>query len=330
MNTIEFIKDLEQIKILTDRRRLAILKLLMAKPATLTQLGRALGEHPAWVRHHLMQLEQAGLVKMVTAQVSGGFVEKYYQAKARAFILYETILPTDDKKDTILLLGSHDLGLNLLAQRMQEKAKLELLVLPVGSIDGLVALRQGTTHLTSCHLLDVESGEYNLPYVRHFFPDRSVALITLAYRNQGLLLPAGNLHQIHSLEDLTRRNVVMINRNQGSGTRLWLDKHLNRLGISAESIRGYKHEVPTHTAVAQAIREGKANAGLGLEAAARQAGLDFVPLFQERYDLVLPEERLQDPKMQPLLDYMQSKDFRRALEDLAGYDTTSTGERMTP
>jgi len=330
MSSIQFIKSLEQIKLLSDPRRLAILRLLMAQPATLTQLGVAMGEHPAWVRHHLKQLETAGLVELVTAQASGGFVEKYYQAKAQAYIYQETILPDLPRRQTVVLMGSHDLALNQLAQQVGEHAGVSMLVLPVGSLDGLVALRQGITNLTACHLLDVESGEYNTPYVRHFFPDRPVTLVTLAQRTQGLMLAPGNPRHIEALEDLARGDITFINRNRGSGTRLWLDRQLGLLALPVEKLRGYNRQATTHTAVAQAIRSRRADAGLGLEAAARAAGLDFIPLFQERFDLVLPEEALQERKVQVILDYLQSKAFRNSLEGLPGYEHSHSGEQLTP
>jgi molybdate-binding protein len=330
MSTIKFIKSLEQIKLLSDPRRLAILRLLMAQPATLTQLGAAMGEHPAWVRHHLKQLEGAGLVEMVTAQASGGFVEKYYQAKAQAYIYQETILPDLPRRQTVVLMGSHDLALNQLAQQVGEHSGVSMLVLPVGSLDGLVALRQGITNLTACHLLDAESGEYNTPYVRHFFPDRPVALVTLARRTQGLIVAPANPRRIDGLDDLAHGDIVFINRNRGSGTRVWLEDQLRQLGLDAEKVRGYQREASTHTAVAQAVRSRRADTGLGLEAAARASGLDFIPLFQERFDLVLPQEALQEHKMQVILDYLQSKEFRRSLNGLPGYESSHSGEQLTP
>ncbi len=330
MSSIQLIKSLEQIKLLSDPRRLAILRRLMAKPATLSQLGAAMGEHPAWVRHHLKQLEQAGLVEPVTAQATGGFVEKYYQAKAQAYIYQETILPDLPRRQTVVLMGSHDLALDRLAIQIDEKAGIQMLALPVGSLDGLVALRQGLANLTACHLLDVESGEYNLPYVRHFFPDRPVTLVTLALRTQGLMLAPGNPRQIKGLEDLARSDIAFINRNRGSGTRLWMDRKIAQLGLPGETLRGYKRQAATHTAVAQAVRSRRADAGLGLEAAARDAGLDFVPLFQERFDLVLPEEALQERKVQVILDYLQSKEFRHSLDGLPGYEHSHSGEQFSP
>ena len=329
MDDIYSINSFDQIKTLADPRRLAILRRLMAGPATLTHLGQALGEHPAWIRHHLKLLEQAGLVELVSLQISAGVVEKFYQATARLFILQQTILPDLAREKCLVLLGSHDIALGLLAQSLAEHADLELLVLPVGSLDGLIALRQGLAHLTGCHLLDIDSGEYNLPYVRHLFPERPMKLVTLAYREQGLLLAPGNPHQIQGIADLVRGDVSFINRNAGSGTRLWLDKQLGRLGISGEQIRGYKQVAQTHTAVAQAVAQGRADTALGLAAAAHQYNLEFIPLFQERFDLVMPTESLGELGPRRLMDALHGGEFRHMAENLGGYDTHHTGEEFT-
>jgi molybdate-binding protein/DNA-binding MarR family transcriptional regulator len=333
MDKIGYIKSYEQLKILSDSRRLSILRLLMASSATLSQLGQALGEHPARVRHHLKQLERLGLIELTETHMVRGFVEKYYRATARAFIFNEIILPQnpDHDKEIIVLLGSHDIALGLLTERLQGyKGSAEILALAVGSLEGLVALRQGTAQITGCHLLDIESGEYNLPYVRHFFPDRPVVLVTLAHREQGLLVQPGNPHRIRGLEDLTRPDLILINRNPGSGTRLWLDKQLSRLGISYQQVRSYIQETRTHTGVAQAILQRKADVGLGIRAAASQYGLDFIPLFQERYDLVIPGEQVESQRLQPLLNHLQSAEFRRVMDGLGGYDTAHTGDRLMP
>ncbi len=329
MDDIHPINSFDQIKILADPRRLAILRRLMAGPATLTHLGQALGEHPAWIRHHLKLLEQAGLVELVSVQISAGVVEKFYQATARLFILQQTILPDPGDQNTLILLGSHDLALALLAQNLEERLGLELLTLPVGSLDGLIALRQGLAHLTGCHLLDPESGEYNVPYVHHLFPERRMKLVTLAHREQGLLLSPGNPRQVRDLADLARGDLTFINRNAGSGTRLWLDKQISRLGFTPAQIKGYTQAVNTHTAVAQAVAQGTADAGLGLAAAARLFNLDFIPLFQERFDLVIPLESLSQSGLASMLDYLNGLGFRRMTERLGGYSTVHTGEEIT-
>lgn len=329
MQSVEQLHSFDQIKILSDPRRLTILRRLMAGPATLTQLGQIMGEHPAWVRHHLKQLERAGLIELVSTEVGAGYVEKYYQARAQAFILQQIILPDLARENTLILLGSHDIALGLLAQSLAEHADLELLVVPVGSLDGLIALRQGLAHLTGCHLLDVDSGEYNLPYVRHLFPERPMKLITLAYREQGLLVAPGNPRQIHGIPDLARQDVTFINRNAGSGTRLWLDKQLDRLGIPHEQVHGYTQVAQTHTAVAQAVAQGQADAGLGLAAAARQDNLGFIPLFQERFDLIIPAESIEEPGPSRLLNALAGGEFRHMAEALGGYSTTHTGEEFS-
>jgi putative molybdopterin biosynthesis protein len=330
MDPLRRIQNFDYLKILADSHRLAILRLLMAKAMTLSQIGQIVGEHPAQVRHHLKQLEKAGLVEMVDTRVVRGFVEKYYRARARAFLIQELILPAHPGHGSIAILGSHDLALEALARHLAERERnpLELLVLPVGSLDGLIALRQGAAQIAGCHLLDAESGEYNLPFIRHLFPDRPVVLITLAHRRQGLIVAEGNPKGIRGLDDLARPDVVLVNRNRGSGTRLWLDRQLQRHSIPASALQGYSREVRTHTAVAEAISQGKADTGLGLLAAAKLSGLDFIDLFEERFDLALQVEGAEDPLLGPFLDFLQSSPFRSLVASLQGYNPAHSGELL--
>jgi putative molybdopterin biosynthesis protein len=333
MDNIRRVHDFELLKLLADSHRLEILRLLMSEPATLSQLGQVLGEHPAKVRHHLKQLENAGLIEMVSTRVVRGFIEKYYRARSRAFLLQELILPAGAEKNTVVILGSHDLALEALAEHLNQRHLSDapnLLVLPTGSLEGLISLRQGAGHLAGCHLLDADSGEYNLPYVRHILPDRETTLITLANREQGLILAPGNPHNIQNIADLARQDIQIINRNRGSGTRLWLDRQIAQLGISPSSIRGYTRELRTHTSVAEAISQGRADVGVGLQAAALQHDLDFIPLFQERFDLVIPQEFVHNHILQPLLDSLQSAEFRRLASRLSGYSTAQTGNQLSP
>lgn len=325
METLERLSTFEQIKILSDPRRLMILRKLMAGPATLSQLGRTLGEEPSWVRHHLKILEFADLVELVEVKVSEGYLEKFYQSKAHAFFLQELLLPETRGKKMVVLSGSHDLALELLAG--DACGDLEVFTLPVGSLDGLVALRQGMCNATGCHLYDAGSGEFNSSFVRHIFPDKTMVLLTLAHREQGLIVEMGNPCQINNFEDLTK-DVRFINRNRGSGTRLWLDGQLSLLGIQPNNILGYGDEARTHTEVANAIQQGRAQAGLGIHAAAVSHHLDFIPLFQERYDLVLPKEQITDQQLSPLFDKFFSGEFRHAVENLTGYDITHLGDQI--
>jgi putative molybdopterin biosynthesis protein len=323
MASIQKLKSFEQLKLLSDPRRLVILRQLMTGPASLTMLGKALGEHPAWVRHHLKQLETAGLVELVETRIQSGVVEKFYRACAGGFMIQELILSQNQRHPAIIFSGSHDLAIELLANLLSEH--LDILSLPVGSLDGLTALRQNLCNISGVHLLD-SSGEYNLPFIRHFFPDRMMSVVTLAHREQGLMLAPGNPKSINSLVDLGRRNITFVNRNPGSGTRLWLDQHLMQEGIPAEFIVGYKHAVNTHTACASLVQAGNADAALGLRAAAHQFGLDFVPLFHERYDLVYMQE--QNASLLPLLDTIQMRNFRHKVISLTGYDMAHSGEQI--
>jgi putative molybdopterin biosynthesis protein len=322
MDKVESLNSFEQIKLLADSRRMAILRRLMASPATLTQLGRELGKHPAWIQHHIKALEAGGLVEIAEVRVTTGITEKFYRARAGAFLLHELILPQSDKP-AVIFSGSHDLAIESLSTRLSPH--LRLLTLPVGSLDGLVNLRQGLCHIAGAHLLD-ESGDYNTSFVHHLFPDRPVKMVTLAYRTQGLLLGPGNPKGIQALTDLTRKNVTFINRNPGSGTRLWIDREIHRLGLAPNLIRGYGEFVHTHSESALAVQTGRVDAALGIQAAAHQHGLDFIPLFEERYDLVIPAEQVK--LVHPLLDALQTATFRKQLSTLTGYNTAHSGEQI--
>ena len=322
MQNVEPIRTYDQIKLLADSRRMTILRMLMASPATLTQLAKSLRQSPAWIRHHIKLLESANLVEIAEVRRNGTVTEKYYRARAGALLIQELILPKS-KKPAVIFSGSHDLALEAAAASLSKY--INLLSLPVGSLDGLVNLRQGLCHLSGAHLLD-ENGEYNTPYIRRFFPDREMEVITLANRTQGLMFRAGNPQKIQSISDLANSNIRFVNRNAGSGTRLWLDNELKKTGIQPEAVRGYDHVVKTHSEAAALIASGKADAALGLQAAARQHALDFLPLFEERYDLILPRE--QEKVLTPLLDYLQTLDFHRAAESLTGYSAAHSGEQI--
>jgi putative molybdopterin biosynthesis protein len=294
----------------------------MASPATLTHLARTLGQSPAWIRHHILALESAHLVEVSEIRKTGRVTERFYRANADALLLQEFILPKT-RKPTVIFSGSHDIALEEIADHIQKHVM--LLSLPVGSLDGLVNLRQGLCQISGAHLLD-ESGEYNIPFVRHLFPDRDVEVVTLAYRTQGLMLAKGNPRGVKKVSDIADPNVRIINRNPGSGTRLWFDAELRKLSLPAGRVLGYGKVVKTHTEAAVLIARNKADVALGLQAAAHQHDLDFIPLFEERYDLVLPREN--EKLLLPLLDYLQSSNFRTELNALTGYNTSHSGEQI--
>ena len=194
-----------------------------------------------------------------------------------------------------------------------------------GSLGGLIALQQGEADLAGIHLLDEETGEYNYPYIKHILPGIKVAVVHLAYRAQGFILPAGNPKKINKLVDLRRPGVVLINRQVGSGTRVLLDLKLRELGISTNEINGYRNQQDTHLAIASIVAEGKADVGLGIEAAARSCDLDFIPLFKERYDLIIPAQKYNQKPVSHLVNMVKSEDFKKAFKYIGGYDTSETG-----
>jgi putative molybdopterin biosynthesis protein len=230
---------------------------------------------------------------------------------------------------TILAVGSHDLVLDLAASEVRAaNPAVTLASSNVGSLGGLVALRDGLSHVAGSHLLDLASGEYTLPYVDRVLGGRDVAVVRLVHREQGLLVGPGNPLGIAGIDDVAREGVRYVNRQRGAGTRVLLDHELGRRGIDPAAVTGYTREEHTHLAVAATIAAGRADAGLGVLAAARAFGLDFVSVTREPYDLVLLAETLEDPVIAPLWALLEDPGFRRAVEELGGYGTEEMGRRI--
>ena len=236
--------------------------------------------------------------------------------------------PRAELDKTIFCIGSHDMTLDLIAQFLSGHDR-RLASANVGSQGGLVALRRGEAHLAGSHLLDPETGEYNISYIRRYLPGIKVKVVTLVGREQGLLVNRGNPKGIKGLEDLNRpgqaERVHFVNRQRGAGTRVLLDYQLNLLGIAPDSIIGYNQEEYTHLGVAAAVASGRADCGLGIAAAAQALDLDFIPLYQERYDLVIPKEYAESELLGPLFEVLRNQEFRTAVAALPGYDVSRMG-----
>ena len=230
---------------------------------------------------------------------------------------------------TIVATGSHDLVLDLAASALRERdPRVTLASSNVGSLGGLTALRDGLCHVAGSHLLDPATGEYTLPYVEKLLPGREVAVVRLVHRDQGLIVAPGNPTGTTGIEDVASRGLRYVNRQRGAGTRMLLDHELARHGLEPEAIEGYRREEHTHLAVAAAVAAGRADCGLGVLAAARAFGLDFVPVAREPYDLVLLKDGIEDELLAPLWSLLESAEFRRAVEELGGYDTSEMGRRI--
>ena len=226
---------------------------------------------------------------------------------------------------TIFAIGSHDIALDLLAQYLAA-ADRRLVSANAGSLGGLLALQRGEAHLAGSHLLDPQTGEYNLADIQRVLPGIQVKLVTLVGRQQGLIVPSGNPKAIHTLSDLLRSDVRYINRQRGAGTRVLLDYHLQQLGLDPQAIQGYNLEEYTHLGVAVAVSSGRADCGLGIAAAAQALQMDFVPLYEERYDLVVPEQFYSSDLLAPLWHILQQADFRAAVAAMPGYSVEHMGE----
>jgi len=271
-------------------------------------------------------LEAAGLIALSETRTTRNYTEKFYSATAPAFVIEQVVRAQPGPNTPPLVFASHDFALAILADGDDSHPRAATTAI-TGSLDSLIAVRQGVADVAGCHLLDGPSGEFNVPYVRHLFPDRSVWVVTLAHREQGLIVRPGNPTGVREIGDLAS-GVRFANRNRGSGTRVWLDMALMEAHIPHESVSGYSRELATHSQAADAVASGIADVALGIHAAAQEAGLDFIPLFSERYDLVIPAELHGDCSLEPLLDRLHSRSFRASARALRGYDTAQTGREQ--
>jgi putative molybdopterin biosynthesis protein len=241
----------------------------------------------------------------------------------------ELLRGIDEIFRTIVAIGSHDLVLDLAASALRaEDPLITLASSNVGSLGGLVALRDGLCHIAGSHLLDPATGEYTLPYLDRILPGAGACVVRLVHRDQGLIVAPGNPLGLAGIEDLTRAGVRYVNRQRGAGTRVLLDHELGQRGISPGAVDGYAREEPTHLAVAAAVAAGRADAGLGIMAAARAFGLDFVPVTREPYDLVVAPGALESPLLAPLWALLHSDRFQAAVTELGGYSTKEMGRRI--
>jgi len=243
----------------------------------------------------------------------------------------ELLRPLSSVNNTIVVVGSHDMTLDVLADQIKAgHSRLTLSSSHVGSLGGLMAIKKGVCHVAGSHLLDTESGTYNISYIQKYLsadsPPGGVRLVQLVFRDQGLIVAPGNPKKIKGIEDLVRDDIVFINRQAGSGTRILLDYRLKALGLDPADINGYETDEFTHMSVAVAVLSGSVDVGLGIYAAAKALGLDFIPVVTERYDLVIPKMFFETENIRILLETIHSAKFKQRVEALGGYSTRQTGE----
>jgi putative molybdopterin biosynthesis protein len=239
----------------------------------------------------------------------------------------ELLRPLPSISRTIVIVGSHDNSLDVLANQLKiYHSELTLSSSHVGSMGGLMAIKRGVCHLAGTHLLDTEDGSYNISYLAKYLPDAAVKLVHLVQRDQGLMIPPGNPKGIKGIEDLGRQDLTFINRQVGSGTRILLDYKLKQLNIKTAAINGYQNEEFTHMAVAVSVLSGAADAGLGIYAAAKALNLDFIPVVTEQYDLAISLEYFETAPIKILLEIINSQEFKKQVQALGGYNTENTGK----
>lgn len=230
-------------------------------------------------------------------------------------------------KETLVATGSHDMALDLLGTALKQiHPGLTLSSSHVGSIGGIIAIGKGQAHIAGVHLFDPATGEYNIPYLNKFLPGKAVVLVNLTYRTQGFIVGPGNPLQINGVTDLLREGVRFINRQRGAGTRLLFDYLLAKAGINPTQIYGYQREEYTHLNVAAAVAAGTADVGLGILSAALAYGLNFLPVGEERYDLLMTEEFYRSPLGRELIQAIATKQFQNAVGALEGYNMRDAGK----
>lgn len=235
--------------------------------------------------------------------------------------------PLHEIEGTIFTIGSHDMTLDILAQSIAGYGR-RLVSSNAGSMGGLIAISKGEAHFAGSHLLDPADGDYNRSYIKKYLPGIPIRLFNWVEREQGLLVKKGNPKKIKDLSDLARRDVTYVNRQRGSGTRVLLDYWLGRLGIRPEQIQGYPQEEYTHLGVAAAVLSGRADCGMAVQAAAAALDLDFIPLYAENYQLVIPAQYCEADLLEPLFRLMHDPHFKQQIMTMPGYKVDHMGEEV--
>lgn len=239
--------------------------------------------------------------------------------------------PQEEIENTLVSIGSHDVLMDILSNIIHKNRKImNLSSAHVGSLGGIMAIKKGECHIAPIHLLDEETGIYNLPYLRRYLENEKVVLVKGVKRTQGLMIPKGNPKNIQGIGDLTRDGISFVNRQRGSGTRVLLDFILKEKNINVKDVLGYTREMNTHMMVASAVKSGSCDVGMGVLSAANMMGLDFIPIGDEDYDFVVLEENMADLRVQIFINILQSQEFKESLNRLGGYGFENPGEIIKP
>ena len=247
--------------------------------------------------------------------------------EAGAEVNVRLLSPVEKLKNTLVVIGSHDPLLDELGDMLHvENGDVYMSSSHVGSMGGIMAVRRGEAHAAGCHLLDTATGEYNLAFIRKYFPKGGVKLVRCVGRQQGMMVAKGNPLNIEKFADIAKAGIRYVNRQKGSGTRILTDYLCRQENLDVDAIYGYDREELTHTSVAVQIASGSADAGMGIYSAARLYDLDFIPICIEEYDLIIPDHAWETPQVQQMIATMKTEAFREKILSLGGYTVENPGE----
>jgi len=247
----------------------------------------------------------------------------YEQGEEAEIELYR---PLEQINNTVVVTGSHDLSIDVLHSLLRRSDASRFLVSShVGSMGGILAIQKGEAHVAGVHLFDEASGTYNVPFIEKYLKGKDVVLLQLVYRQQGWMVKKGNPLNINSIEDIAKEGITYINRQRGAGTRLLFDYLVKQHQLQRDDIYGYSREAVSHLSVAAAVAGGTADVGLGIYSAAAAMGLDFIPVAEERYDIIMSTAYYQSTEGQNLLGIIRSPEFKQEVEALGGYSCRDSG-----
>lgn len=247
---------------------------------------------------------------------------------AGEIVQVELLRDIKEIENTIVFIGSHDNLLDVLANLLHKLPPVHRLSSAhVGSMGGIMAIKRKEAHFAGSHLMDEKTGEYNIPFIQRFLKEIPLVLLNLSYREQGIIIPRGNPANIKNFEDLARPGIKFVNRQKGSGTRLLTDMLINKFKISPTKIKGYDLEEYTHMNVASAVASKRGDAGMGIRSAAKALDLDFIPITEERYDLIIPKKYFDDEKTAKILTIIrENKEFQNTVRAMGGYSLRDSGK----
>lgn len=247
-------------------------------------------------------------------------------APVQKVTVQSSLLYGDSVQKQPLIISGQDVILDILSNYLHQYG-IQALRAYVGSFESLLSLYQGNVQAATCHLWDSDTDSYNLPYIRRLMPGVHAVAVNLTWRMQGFYVKKGNPKGITSWEDLTRPDVVILNRRNGTGSRILLDERLFRMGVPSGSVKGYGNEMSSHLTVAAAIVEGQADVGIGTGRIIKQfPELEFIPVQRERYDLVIKKDMYYSPEIQAMLQILRSREYQNDIFSIADNDYTDLGK----